>query len=320
MFMKKKNKNKDPFIGCWILLASILLLAGCSNIIEQDLSSKKVIIDAPTSDSLVNYNQLFWWETVDGALKYQLQIASPNFDTLQTLVLDTTVTSTKVKYTLAAGRYQWRVRALNGSSQTPYNGSKFKIYPADLNTQYVLLKSPANASYVSTVSTVVPVSWYQIPVTGITYEVQADQAGTFTGTLILDSRTQTLSANVPITTESAYYWRVRAYKGTDTTLWSSVNSFTYDITPPAQVTLATPTNGAQSLPITGNLTWTSLGAGIQYFVFVTYGSAAEVQFTSNTNSYSYTGSSGMTVKWRVQAVDLAGNKGTTSDTWSFKIQ
>ncbi|HSZ72326.1 MAG TPA: hypothetical protein VK750_06585 [Cytophagaceae bacterium] len=296
----------------------------CKAIIEEDITNSKIIVNAPKSDSLASYNQLFWWEKVDGALTYQLQIASPNFDSLQTLALDSTVTTNKVNFTLAAGRYQWRVRALNGSYQTQYFGSTFTILPADLNTQTVTLNTPATNSYVNTKGILFQaVTWSKLPINGLTYEVQADNANTFTGTLILDSKTQSSTANIPIAGEGAYYWRVRAFKGTDTSYWSlNSYSFTYDTTAPAKVVLTAPTNSAINQTVAGTLTWQSLGTAgsIKYNVYITYGSAAEVLYTTTNTSYPYSGTTGETVKWRVLAVDLAGNKGATSDTWQFKIQ
>ncbi|MDB5274740.1 MAG: hypothetical protein JWO58_3107 [Chitinophagaceae bacterium] len=310
-------KKKVNVLSFLYVLFSVLVMTGCKAIIEEDISDKKVIVDAPVSDSLVSYNQLFWWETVDGALKYQVQIATPTFDSIQQLKLDTLVTSNKFTYTLASGRYEWRVRAVNGSYQTAYNGSKFRIYDADLNTQSVVLRSPGSGVSVSSVS----LSWNAIPVQGIIYQVQIDKQGTFTTNLFLNTQTQLNPLSVPsITDETTYYWRVRAFKGSDTTSWSLPSSFVYDVTPPIKVTLTSPALNATNNPLTGSMTWTSLGAGVKYTVFVTYGTAPEVQYTVNSPTYTYTGSSGDTVKWRVQAVDQAGNVGTVSDTWSFKIQ
>jgi hypothetical protein len=63
-----------------------------------------------------------------------------------------------------------------------------------------------------------------------------------------------------------------------------------------------------------------LGSGIKYTVYITYGASPETQFSATSATYTYNGSSGSTVKWRVVATDQAGNVGPTSDTWSFKIQ
>lgn len=287
---------------------------GCKSIIEEDLTDKNIIVNSPKSSSLSNYNQLFWWEMIDGALNYQLQIASPSFDSIQTLVLDTLVKTNKVTYTLASGKYEWRVRALNGSYETPYNGSTFTILDADLNTQYVLLKSPASGASVS----IPTLSWYSIPVQGVGYQIQISKSATMTPTIV-DAKTQITTHNPTLTDETTYYWQVRAFKGTDTSYWSPASSFIYDVTVPGKVVLTAPANSTTvSIPTTGSLTWTSVESGAKYYVYITYGTDAEQKFTVSTNSYSYTAGQNQTVKWRVQAFDAANNIGIASDTWTFK--
>ncbi len=307
------NKKVNQLLWCLLLICSCTLMA-CKSIIEEDISDKKIIVDSPNSNTLSSYNQLFWWEKLDGALNYQLQIATPSFDSIQKLVLDTLVKTNKVNYILASGKYEWRVRALNGSYQTSYNGSKFTILDADLNTQYVLLKAPTTGTSVNTVS----VSWYIIPVQGVSYQLQASKSTTFSPA-ITDIKTPLSSYNLPITEETTYYWQVRAIKGTDTSYWSNPSSFIYDITAPAKPTLSLPANNTTTLvPTTGSMTWTGVETGAKYYVYVTYGTDAEQKFTVNTNSYAYTAGINQTVKWRVQAFDAAGNVGITSDTWTFK--
>lgn len=307
------NKKVNQLIVVF-LFVMLCFATACKSIIEEDISDKKVIVNSPNSGSLSSYNQLFWWEKLDGALNYQLQIAKPSFANVQELKLDTIVTSNKITYTLASGTYEWRVRALNGSYETPYNGSTFTITDADLNTQYVLLKTPATGTTVNTVS----VSWYSIPVQGVSYQLQASKSSTFSPA-ITDIKTPLTSYNLPITQETTYYWQVRAIKGTDTSYWSNPSSFVYDITAPGKPTLTEPANTTTtSVPTTGNMTWTGVETGAKYYVFVTYGTDEEQRFTVTTNSYAYTADQNETVKWRVQAFDAAGNVGVASDTWTFK--
>ncbi|MBC7487998.1 MAG: hypothetical protein H7282_14750 [Cytophagaceae bacterium] len=307
------KQKANQLLWCLSLICMVIFTS-CKSIIEEDITDKKVIVNSPNSSSLRSYNQLFWWEKLDGSLNYQLQIASPSFDSIQKLVLDTLVKTNKVRYTLASGRYEWRVRALNGSYQTPYSGSKFTIVDADLNTQYVLLKAPTTGTSVNTVS----VSWYPIPVQGVSYQLKVSKSSTFSPALT-DIKTPLTSYNLTLTDETTYYWQVRAIKGTDTSYWSNPSSFIYDIASPGKPTLTAPANTTSVLvPTTGNMTWTSVETGAKYYVYVTYGTDAEQKFTVNTNSYAYTAGQNQTVKWRVQAFDTAGNVGITSDTWTFK--
>jgi hypothetical protein len=298
----------------YLPLVCLSLLVACKSIIEEDLTEKKIIVNSPSSGASTTYNQLFWWEKVEGAITYQLQVATPRFDSLQQLKLDTIVKTNKITFTLPSGKYEWRVRAVNGSYETPYNGSFFTITNADLNTQYVLLKAPSSGSSISTAS----LSWYAIPVQGVSYQIQVSKSATMKPTLF-DTKTQITTYNPSLTDETTYYWQVRAFKGTDTSYWSAPNSFVYDLTLPGKPTLTAPSNSTTVFaPTTGNLTWNSAESGARYYVYVTYGTVAEQKFTVSTNSYAYTAGQNETVKWRVQAFDAAGNLGLSSDTWTFK--
>src|SRR5215217_1004573 len=102
-------------------LLLIIIFSGCKEFIEPSIAKRYVVQLAPANSSeSTQYNQTFWWEPVEDALKYRLQVANPNFDRTQVLVLDTLVETNKFNYTLEPGTYEWRVRAENGSSETAY--------------------------------------------------------------------------------------------------------------------------------------------------------------------------------------------------------
>jgi hypothetical protein len=100
-----------------------LLFAGCAEIIEKSLTNEQVMLSAPannvaSSDSL----QTFYWQKLDGATSYQLQVVSPNFDSIVKLIADTTVNTNMFPISLDTGQYQWKVRAFNASSTTLFSG------------------------------------------------------------------------------------------------------------------------------------------------------------------------------------------------------
>lgn len=104
-----------------VLLVGILILGvfGCSDIFEKNLEQQKVNIIGP-ADSLIasQRNFTFWWDYVEGATGYQLQIAEPSFLNVERLMLDTIVTGNKIDFSLMPGSYQWRVSAVNSTSAT----------------------------------------------------------------------------------------------------------------------------------------------------------------------------------------------------------
>lgn len=112
----KKNK--------WLLLlgAAIICQAGCDEVLEKSLTDKKLVLQGPVNNlTTTETTHTFFWQEMDGALEYQLQIVSPRFDSVVKLVADTPVTSPKFNMTLDKGAYQWRVRAKNNSTVSAYS-------------------------------------------------------------------------------------------------------------------------------------------------------------------------------------------------------
>ena len=314
-------KNKAKIIQRLLVLISILTVFSCKSIIEEDITGKQVSINSPTASSMLeSYNQTFWWNPMDGITKYEVLLVTKSFTDIQKLIFDTLVTGTKFKYTLSPGEYEWRIRGVNGNYKSDYSGSKFTILVSDIKKQYVTLSSPVNTN--STNTNPLVLSWLSL-YGADGYRIQIDKTNSFTTAMVVNTTTPGTSYTLASPQETTYYWRVKAFNSaSDSSLWSSVNSFTYDITAPDKVVLTSPANNLTDANTkTGTLKWTDLGANTKYIVYIQYGAAAETQSSLvSINSYAYTAIDGQTVKWKVQAVDAAGNKGLMSDQWQFKIQ
>lgn len=87
----------------------------------DDISGLSVLLLAPF-DSLkrAEGDFTFWWEEVEGAEEYQLQIVSPDFKKTELLILDNTLSQTQHSQSLDSGNYQWRVRAINPEYKTDW--------------------------------------------------------------------------------------------------------------------------------------------------------------------------------------------------------
>lgn len=111
------------YIPVLILLSIFVILTGCEDILEKDISREKIILVAP-SDSIESTDTLqkFAWEHIGPVADYQLQVVTPSFTRIETLVADTITPYNLVELSVKPGRqYQWRLRALNGSSGTIYS-------------------------------------------------------------------------------------------------------------------------------------------------------------------------------------------------------
>src|SRR5580692_12447235 len=98
-----------------LLLAGTALLSSCDPIIEPSISKSNVILEAPSDQyQSTSYTINFWWDQVDNALSYHLQVVTPTFSSPGSLVLDTIVKKNTFSFTFNPGNYQWRVMAENG--------------------------------------------------------------------------------------------------------------------------------------------------------------------------------------------------------------
>ena len=113
-------------------------------LIEPDISDKSVILLAPLNNAEVSSNEVFFdWEPVADAKTYEIQVASPNFDTTAQLLLNTEDSVTVAQLQLNVGEYQWRVRAKNSGYHTPYTTASFKVVPVEnFSDNTVILNTP----------------------------------------------------------------------------------------------------------------------------------------------------------------------------------
>lgn len=315
------NMKKLIFLN---LALVFFLLLGCKEFIEPSIAKRNVLQLAPANGSEGRqYNQTFWWEPVEDALKYRLQVVSPDFDKTQRLILDTLIETNKFNYTLDPGNYEWRVRAENGSSQTAYARSAFFIYASSIKEQQVQLQLPANNTLTNQSSNIF--SWLKL-FGADKYILQVD-----TNNFVNESKlflNETLPGQefiVNFERDKLYKWRVKAKNDTAESKWSVIHNITFDKTPPAGVQLSSPANNEPvAKPVTLRWNVTATAAKYQLYAYKTegrvpYGTKFPVSLT--TTSYSFTdGSTGEKVYWEVRAIDEVGNVGPYSELRSFVIQ
>lgn len=113
---------KKIIAGVFFFLS--LILPGCDEALEKDLSKEQVTLLAPVNNLVSgDSSQTFAWQSLEDANAYELQIVSPRFDSIVQFVADTTVKTTFFQFSLQPGSYQWRVRAQNAGSSSLYSVS-----------------------------------------------------------------------------------------------------------------------------------------------------------------------------------------------------
>jgi len=123
--MKNKFKLQKVFLMASIVIA---MIEGCEDFLETDLTEDKVILMSP-SDGIEtkNLTLTFWWDKIEGANHYNIQIVSPTFLNIEKLVLDSLTLNNTYETSLIPGDYEWRVLAKNSSSIAYSDTFSFKI-------------------------------------------------------------------------------------------------------------------------------------------------------------------------------------------------
>lgn len=305
-----------------------ITLAACTNdFIVGDLSGKRVTILAP-ADSLTasTTSPLFWWEEINDATGYRIQIAFPNFTSIQQLVYDTLVSGDRFTPVLSAGRsYTWRIRPENGATTGDWVTRTLRIDSTiSLSQQTVVITNPAaNASLQSGSVTF---TWNTIAQADL-YRFELRNANT---QAILDNLTTTTSAWTKTgLTDGVYQFRIRAENSvtSEVTAYSTRN-FTIDQTGPAAPTLTAPANSTTIfLPTQVSFNWNSAADAVTDSLFIstdsTFATQTEFGFSTPTPlPYTWSGAqntgSGY-YYWRVRSYDAAGNAGTYSTRFRFRV-
>lgn len=305
-------------------LIVLLILTSCSDVIEDDLGKKTLTVLAPANNAVnPSYVQTFWWEYLEEANSYQLQIVKPSFDSVLTLILDTTITINKFNISLIPGNYQWKIRAKNGSSETAFVVRNLTVVESSLAGQTLLTSSPISGIESNSLShtflwqNLFGATSYRFQIDTLSFSDEVD--------LVYNNTFNITSVNYSFLKDGVYQWRVRAENDTSTSLWSTVNSITIDRIAPSIVSLNNPANNAMVVkPVL--LSWVNVTDADHYMLYV-YKSDSTSLYNTNyplkvaTNSSAFNiGVSNEKIFWQVEAVDKAGNIGQKSIRRSFTIQ
>ncbi|MCX2839448.1 hypothetical protein OQ279_14955 [Salinimicrobium sp. MT39] len=308
----KKNK---------VILALFLPLMffSCEEILlEEDLSGSKVELLAPVEGTTVATSMVaFNWTAVEGATAYQFQIAAPNFDAPQQLVVDEIIEENFTSEELQEGSYEWRVRALNSGFTTTYASAEFTVKATeDFSEQQVKLFSPSN-NFLSGSGDIV-LNWGEVEEATV-YRVQILQ----NEEVVVEKTTSETHLSMDFV-EGQSTWRVRAENDSRNTLYFERTVFV-DTKAPESPTLLRPADKANfSLP-TVTFEWdrNSVEGSEEIdslFVFKDLELADLVVKERVTTSYATTLDREETYYWFMKSYDSAGNVGERSEVFSFTIE
>lgn len=302
----------------------LTVLSGCNDFIEKDLKDKEVTIYAPSQNyTTTTATVTFYWQKLDGARSYHIQIAKPSFDGMVSLLTDTLCTGSQFSYVFTPGTYQWRIRAENGTTETPYITRNIQIDSTnDLSSQQIILIDPVNNYAINTTS--FTLNYYSL-YNANSYRIAVkSHTSSFNGSLIVPEATSTDTfVTISGLTEGYLDWGVRGETGISSTPYST-RSIYIDLTDPLAPTLNTP---AAAATITGpdfTLTWTNgsdsgspLGDSVYIYEDASFNVLRKAYY-STTTILTDTIADG-TYYWRVKAIDKAGNTGPFSTSRNFTV-
>ncbi len=310
-----------------IFIGLLILLFACrKDFIVEDIKDKTLTVNAPADNTTTSNNSVtFWWELLDGAEKYNIQIVKPNFASVQQLVTDTNVTGNKLTLSLTPGIYQWRIKGVNNGGSTAYQTYNLKIDTTNnLALQTVISISPSSG--IVTANKTFTFSWNSLAAAD-KYEIQILNGAS----VLIDTITSntTYIRTIPTTTTGNFSWKVKAINNTSISQYNAARTFKIDLTSPGVPYSLFPINGTTTAKLTDTLKWTRSpsSADISYdslYVYSDIGLAAIYATASVPNKKIKIGDivpvlTNAPYWWRVRSKDSVGNSSVFSATTSFTL-
>jgi len=321
----RTNSKKKTFILLFLLFTIIGIFWSCTkDFVVVNIKDKYVTVLAPGDNISTPNNAItFWWEEMDGAEKYNIQIVKPNFTSVQQLITDTNVTGTKFNYSLSPGTYQWRIKGVNNGGSSNFTTYNLKIdTTSNLAFQLVIPIAPVNNCL--TGSKTISFSWNSLA-SANKYQIQVLNS---TSAIIKDSTTTNTTFITTLSTGGVFTWKVRALNDYSISQYNSPLTFTIDVTTPGASVLSSPTH-ASSVKDTTNLMWNRASSDTWYdSLYVSTDSSFSViistakvyQTKIKINALSpIIPVSANYYWWKVKAVDSVGNKSGFSNQLKFKL-
>jgi len=129
-----------------IILFVVSILIGCEVFTIEDISKETIAAVAPLENAELTEGEIsFFWEAVENAEEYTIQIATPSFTAASEIVTDSTTTALSFTRDLDIGNYQWRVKAINSEYETAYVTNGFTVIEGEALQSTTLTTPIANA-------------------------------------------------------------------------------------------------------------------------------------------------------------------------------
>ena len=304
-YVRVRAVDGDGQRGPWSAMSSFAVAWG-------EVSGLSPADTASTDDTTPEFS----WNTVTGAVSYELQIAGSE----SAVASATTLEATGASYspTTPLGNDQshfWRVRAVDGDGQYgPWSSTQ------SVTVSFGSITGLAPTGVLTSLDP--PVLTWTPASMAVSYEVQ------------LSSDSATLSSSTPLETTTAsyepagltnnqlYYWRVRAIDESGIVgAWNTTQTF--DLRQ-GEISGPYPPSGWTTSDTTTKLTWDAIAGAAGYeFQISDDAGALTTAPVIDLSQNSYTPSSPLTNEvtyyWRVRSYDSGGQYGAWSNSFSINI-
>lgn len=312
-----------------VLIISTVFYA-CDDFIEEDIENESVSLLAPRNNlTTIQLTHTFWWDWLEDAEIYNMQIVEGSFSSAINFVLDTTVSKNKFDVTLYPGTFQWRVRGENNGSVTDYTTFNLVIDSTlDISSLQVVLNSPVVDEITNNDS--VFFSW-----TGLSnvdeYYIEIHE-NDLLGASVLSPTLVNETAFSKVLNEGTYLWGVlgrNLITGSSTNL--ETRTLIIDTTSPNIASLILPEHDSILLDTFNTYTWTqaaNTGQGTpteltdKIYFYSDSGSTIIAGFPKliSVGTTQYIDSIGIDHYWKVETEDAAGNVAEMTTLSKVRIQ
>jgi len=297
----------------------LITIIGCEAVIDPNMANKSVNLLAPPDNFHTTIStHTLWWDEVDDATGYNLQVVSPSFDYIERLFLDTNITTNKYDYTFLPGEYSWRVRAYNYSTNTSYVVHSLIIDSTpDISQQIIQLKYPQNNDTTNNISFLF--NWDPLyNADDYNFQLYYEGIKIFTSVTEYDTISSILNNG-----EGNYHWEVRGQNAFSNTAYSSRTLY-IDTTSPNTPSPITPDINAILTDTIINFEWSRgvvIGSSIKDSLYIatdiSMNNLVRDLYLSDTHYQDSLGPGDY--YWRVRSIDKAGNKSGYSFIRKFTI-
>ena len=310
-------------IRYYFLSLVLLVVFGCTDVLEQDLEGDLITLVAPV-DNLVTteVSQIFGFEPADEPTGYRIRVVSPTFDSIAQLVVDESIEEgSTFETTLPAGIYQWTIIGTNSFSETTPVIRNLTIQDdstQNLANQSILLVSPEDDQ--AQVDSTVTFLWQELDF-ATNYRIQIASPDFSNSSFITEDVLVEVDNYSTTLADGDYQWRVRGENDTSVTPYSTRSFFIDGVAPTAPI-LNTPNDrDTVSAPIF--LGWSIDESSTQDTLYIYADSLLNdlvIQIALVETSYTFANPLLDKYFWQLRSVDAAGNVSPFSTLRSFCVE